>query len=160
MLGGRVNWCPPSLHIVTCAYVFLCVIVITVFREQLPPHQGGKRESDGDKVQRALLVPCKAPFVWRSSTILALRGLPHVMTLNCQHSYHLLLTTSPPPHERTASGNALLSIYITRSLHLCLIYYTCKQISALCYAISVSHVFRMSYACILSKSVLFRYLDL
>lgn len=83
----------------------LCAVI----REQLARRGKERSSSDVD------MVPREAPFVWRSSTIPALRGLPHVMTLNWKHSYRLLLMTSPPPHKRTTHSYALPRTYIGRS---------------------------------------------
>lgn len=123
MLGGRAGWCPPSLH-VTCYSMCTCLqyvcihvscVVSFLCRGSTCPHLKERVGVLGIRYSGLCFVPFKVPFVWRSSTIPALRGLPHVMTLNRKHSYHLLPTTSLPPHKRTTSSYALPSTYIRRS---------------------------------------------
>lgn len=120
-------------------------------------------------MQWALLVPRKAPFVWRSSTIPALRGLLHVMTLNWKHSYHFLLMTSPLPHKRTTRRHASPSTFIrgsgcflfTAADTLPVVFDSWHYVNRfLCYAISVGHLFSIPYARMPSKMAPYSYLDL
>lgn len=112
------------------------------------------------------MVPREAPFVWRSSTIPALRGLPHVMTLNWKHSYRLLLMTSPPPHKRTTQLRVTQDIYRKErafAVHSSLavpVIYEIMQTDFRARAISVSHVFSIRYASTTSETGLCSYLNL